>query len=279
MSLSHGGNPPQFYFNELLSIIEHYCQNSESKVVIYLEAGHYNSKFGVDDFALNSLQDAVDLGKLVVKKHQKNVRLVYGVLIDDLGLACSDEGCTLPQPDQSVGGGGDARLPDELEAFIAARPLIKRDKLMIFSERTSKNRAIESIKKKIKQGGDGLVITDNGNYSEIKLSLAGEIPFMLAKRKGDIFSAKCPAIISQHYKDVLTKLKQRFFETQKFMIVDWSEISDCTKVIQGKCALPVIQGDESLNNTIVNIFFGDDEGRIVQVKHSIPLENPHAVRN
>ncbi|MDX5627198.1 MULTISPECIES: hypothetical protein [unclassified Brenneria] len=275
MSLSHGINSPQFYFDSLMSSVDSCYQCSDDKQVIYLEAGHFNSRFGVDDFALNSLKDAVDFGSRLIKAYQKNVKLVYGILVDDLGMACSEESCTLtppPEPDRldSVG------LPDELEAFIAASPHIKRDKLMIFSERTCKNRAIRNIKKKIKQGAEGLVITEDGEYSEIKIAPAGETPFLLARRQGSVYTAKCPAIIAQHYDDVLMKLKQQFFGVNKFMIIDWCEMSDRIKVIQGKSAFSILQDEDCLNAAIVNIFFGDEEGRIAEVKHSIALNHTRA---
>ncbi|ACS86970.1 hypothetical protein [Musicola paradisiaca] len=274
MSSLNGVNSPRVYFDEVMLFVDSCFQHDDGKLVVYLEAGHYNHRFGVDDFSLNTLNDAVEFGYQLIKKYQKNVKLVYGILIDDLGMACSDHSCTLTpasEPSQEKGG---ADLPDEIDIFIAANPLIKRDKLMIFSERTSKNRAIESIKKKIKQGSEGLMINDDEAGSEIKIALGKETPFLFARRQGEVFTAKCPAIISQHYKDVVMKLKQRFFESNNFIIIDWSEISDRTKVIQGKSALPIIQDDDLVNLTIVNVFFGDDEGQIVDVKCTLP-QNHH----
>ncbi|KMK46602.1 hypothetical protein DN619_10790 [Klebsiella michiganensis] len=139
---------------------------------------------------------------------------------------------------------------------------------MVFSERTSKNRSIESIKKKLKDNTEGLLITENGSHTEIKLSVPDVIPFVLARKNGDVFTAKCPAIIFQHYKDILFKLKQRFTEARDFVIIDWSDFSDHNKVVQGRTALTVMQKPQNHNLTIANIFFGDDEGHIAKMEYS-----------
>lgn len=265
MSLSCIDHAVSSYIEPLLSSIDDNYKNSEGKLVVYLEAGHFNTGFGVDDFCLNSLKDAVHIGSILIKKYNKNIKLVYGILADDLGLSCADEQCTITPviSQQSV-----ASLPEELEAFIGASKLIKRDKLMIFSERTSKNRAIDTIKKSIKNGCDGLILTENGNYDEIKVRAPDDSEFLLAKRQGSTFIAKCPAIISQHYKDVLLKLRQRFFECDHFLIVDWSDLADRNKISQGKIALQVLQGGlsrEKVTVDITNVFFGDDEGEICRI--------------
>jgi hypothetical protein len=237
-------------------------------MVIYLEAGHFNNRFGVDDFAINTLNDSIALGRILIKKYQKNVRLVYGILIDDLGIACSDESCTLSSlpANEKISQAG---LPDELEEIITTSSLIKRDRLMIFSERTSKNRAIDTIKKQIKNNNDSILIKEAEEYSEINVSTNEWGTFMLARRQGSVFTAKCPAIISQHYKDVAIKLRQRFFELNDFVIIDWSDASDKTKVLQGSSAFPVICDSAPLQTSIINVFFGDDEGELTEIQHNI----------
>ncbi|WP_025123504.1 MULTISPECIES: hypothetical protein [unclassified Serratia (in: enterobacteria)] len=256
------------YFEALLSYIDECYIQSDEKMVVYLEAGHFNNKFGVDEFAVNTLNDSIALGQALIKKYQKNVRLVYGILIDDLGLACSDEGCSLNSLpiNEKV---NKTELPDELEEVIAASSLIKRDKLMVFSERTSKNRAIETIKKQIKNNNDRVLVKEVDEYSEINVSTNELGTFMLARRQGSVFTAKCPAIISQHYKDVLIKLRQRFFEINDFAIIDWSDASDKNKVLQGASAFPVICDTAPLKTSIINVFFGDDEGELTEIRHNI----------
>lgn len=63
------------------------------------------------------------------------------------------------------------------------------------------------------------MLTENGNYDEIKVRAPDDSEFLLAKRQGSTFIAKCPAIISQHYKDVLLKLRQRFLNAIIFSLL------------------------------------------------------------
>ncbi|WP_461238370.1 hypothetical protein [Klebsiella michiganensis] len=268
MSLEKEIVPKGDYHSSLEVIIENCYAASTGKLVVYLEGGHFNRQFGADEFALNTLSDAVAFGKKLISKYQKNIKLVYGILVDDLGIACSEDSCTLSQLEKISEPQAAGELPEEIEFFIQKNTLIKRDKLMVFSERTSKNRSIESIKKKLKDNTEGLLITENGSHTEIKLSVPDVIPFVLARKNGDVFTAKCPAIIFQHYKDILFKLKQRFTESRDFVIIDWSDFSDHNKVVQGRTALTVMQKPQNHNLTIANIFFGDDEGHIAKMEYS-----------
>lgn len=268
MSLPINNKSSKSYFDTLLSHVDECHHQSNDKMVVYLEAGHFNNRFGVDDFAINTLNDAIELGRILIKKYQKDVRLVYGILIDDLGIACSEEHCTLsslPINDKT----SQSELPNEIEEIIVASSLIKRERLMLFSERTSKNRAIETIKKQLKNNNDSILIKEIEGYSEINVSTNEWGAFMLARRQGSIFTAKCPAIIAQHYKDVAMKLRQRFFEVNDFVIIDWSDASDKTKVLQGASAFPVIWDASPLQTSIINVFFGDDEGEITEIRHNI----------
>lgn len=58
MSLSCIDHAVSSYIEPLLSSIDDNYKNSEGKLVVYLEAGHFNTGFGVDDFCLNSLKYA-----------------------------------------------------------------------------------------------------------------------------------------------------------------------------------------------------------------------------
>lgn len=79
MSLSYLAGTPSKYIESLLPEIENSYKKSKDKLVIYLEAGHFNTGFGVDDFCINSMKDAIGLGEFLVKKYDKKIKLVYGI--------------------------------------------------------------------------------------------------------------------------------------------------------------------------------------------------------
>ncbi|MCG9512768.1 hypothetical protein MCL32_14265 [Acinetobacter pittii] len=258
------------YLSNVMTVVDSIYEKINDKTVIYLEGGHFSHNFGADDFAINTLNDAIVLGSMIIKKYQRNIKLTYGILIDDLGLACSEESCSI-LPTETKQDSTGSQLPSELEYILSNSKLIKRDKVLIFSERTSKNRAIDSIKKIIKKDENPFIFNEEETHTEIKL-MDQNHSFVMARRQGHTFTAKCPAIMSQHYKDILTKVKQRFADVTNIIIIDWSDLSDKTKVTQGRFALSAIKDSNlDINHSIINIFFGDDTGEITEVNHEIHL--------
>ena len=63
MSLEKEIVPKGDYHSSLEVIIENSYATSTGKLVVYLEGGHFNRQFGADEFALNTLSDAVAFGK------------------------------------------------------------------------------------------------------------------------------------------------------------------------------------------------------------------------
>ena len=123
MSLEKEIVPKGDYHSSLEVIIENSYATSTGKLVVYLEGGHFNRQFGADEFALNTLSDAVAFGKKLISKYQKNIKLVYGILVDDLGIACSEDSCTLPQLEKISEPQTAGELPEEIEFFIQKNTL------------------------------------------------------------------------------------------------------------------------------------------------------------
>lgn len=261
------------YLKDLMELIESQLPEQSGALVVYFESGHFNTRYGVDDFSISSFNDSVLLGSHIVKQYKKSVKLAYGILVDDLSLACSaDTGCTLPTSDATAQQ--NQELPNEIEALIKSSKLLKRDRYLVFSERTAKNRAIKTLKKKIKDGDEWLKIQSaEDSYEDIIISGEGCNDILLCKRIDHIYNIRCPGILGQHYADVLLALQQRYFEATNFLIIDWSEMCDKNKVEQGVISAKNIfntnkQKNKSLNSAIHNVFFADDEGEFVQVTSS-----------
>lgn len=258
------------YLNNLMAIIDDIYQKNNEKTVIYLEGGHFSHSFGADDFAVNTLNDALAFGSMIKKKYQKNIKLTYGILVDDLGLACSEDSCSSLPTKTTLDLSG-PELPSELESILSNSKMIKRDRVLIFSERTSKNRAITSIKKIIKKDNHIFILNEEETHTEIKLIDRNQ-SFVMARRRGHAFTAKCPAIMYQHYKDISIKTKQRFTDVRNIIIVDWCDLSDKTKVTQGRLAFSTLtDSNQEINHSIINVFWGDDMGEITEIDQEINL--------
>ena len=119
-------------------------QIASNNVIVYLEGGHYNSNYGPDDFSINSFHEAIYLSKQIIKKHKKSVKLAFGLLIDNLGLNCSNNNVCDIKTTNNV---NELELNQDIEKIISINKIIKRDRFILFNERTTKNRAIDSLKK------------------------------------------------------------------------------------------------------------------------------------
>jgi hypothetical protein len=270
MSVNLNNRLTKKYFDHILTQVETLVNQGDGPLIIYLEGGHFNYAFGADDFSQNTLLDAITLGEHLIYRHKKSVKLVYGILVDDLGLACSEDSCLLESASEKQIGNS---LPEEIEKILSRSRLIKRDRIQIFSERTTKNRAISSLKKKLKAKPDCLIQKSNNSDEEIYLSIPNKSDIFLCKRQQNVYNIRCPGIMGHHYADVIMKMRKRFFHASRFMIIDWSEIMDRNKVIQGKTVLQHVfdsHNRDEIEVTIYNIFFGDDEGLLTE-HHYIPM--------
>lgn len=55
------------YLSNVMTVVDSIYQQINDKTVIYLEGGHFSHNFGADDFAINTLNDAIALGSMIIK--------------------------------------------------------------------------------------------------------------------------------------------------------------------------------------------------------------------
>jgi len=241
----------------LSKILDHIKKiKTDGKLIIYLEAGHFSSKTGVRNFSINSLNDAIDLSRYLIKKYGKSIRIVFGIFVNDHEEVVRNY----------------ESLPKEIKEIIEGESIIKSERLLVFSEKTAKNRGISSLKKLIKEHPD-LINVEQEKSSNIYFLNVENKKVIFSKRNSNSFIFFCPGIMGQHYCDVFVSLKKRFTEAESFIIIDWSELLDEFDVKNGA----TLFHDLFIHNTsilgkshIFNVFFGDDEGSIYKLKHSIP---------
>lgn len=233
-----------------------------SRAVIYLEAGHYSGASGADEFSLLSQTHAIDLGKNLIREFQRSVRLVYGILKDDLGLTCDAVSCYIPRPQDTEEE--NLTLPRNLESLLQAEPLIKMDKLLLFSERNAKNRGLARLKK-IRESNSfppGMALRPQEDGDQIVFTTYDRQEVVLAEAHGARWTAKCPVLMGQHYADVLARLEQRFPAGYPLILVDFSDLMDRNKVGRGtEAALRYFRpANRDSEVTILNVFYDDPEG-------------------
>ena len=249
-----------------LDIVEilHDVVDPPARPVIFLEAGHFKPAEGADEFSITSLRSALRLAEVLISTFGRDLRLVFGVLMDDLRERIDDDA------ENSLA----LAVPGELHDLIQQHRLARSDRLLVSTERNARNRALSKLKKLCRDEIDnrlGAVEESDATRIVLKGDLANDVTLAYRKAHGAI--AHCPAIMGQHYADSLLSLKKRFPLSEQLLVLDWSEMFDFSKVTGGARACRELFMDERLNDTechVINLFFGDARGDIYRLHHDEP---------
>lgn len=241
-------------------------------LVVYLEAGHFDPRFKDPEdleFAEESLKAAIDIATNLVVEHRDRVRIVFGILVDNLGLNCGDQGCSI-RPGTESFDITKGPLPASLEAILQDSPLIKRDRVLLHDERNAKNRAITRLRRMLKTGLEALTQVPGAETGKSELFFRKGTPdeVLLANIAKEAWSAQCPAIMGQHYTDVFAMLDERYRDHPPKMIIDFSEQADRQKVTRGsQVGLGLFLPPAPLPHHIINVCFWDPQGDQYDLDH------------
>jgi hypothetical protein len=232
---------------------------ADRPALVFLEGGHFDPRFGADDFSKASLDAALDLGSHLIRVYGRRLRVVFGVLQDDLGLDCAGDACSLGERGPSDPRAG---LPDALEARLAACRYVKRDRVEVFRERAAKNRGISRLRRILAAGSVPFLCEETaGEETRILLQADDGQRVLLACRRGAAWVASCPLIMAQHYADVVSRLDRRFSHSP-VLLIDYSRLADRNKVERGaELALRLMIADAAAPCHIINVFYADDAGQ------------------
>lgn len=247
---------------EIFDRIEEYVVlNGIQPLTIYLEGGHFDPRKKVDAFAVNTLRFSLNVANNLIYKHKKKVRLVLGILVNNIGFGCDTDSCDIgpnASNEQET-----VNIPEELQEVLNAYAIYKSEKLIISNEVNLKNRGIRTLRKNLDRYIESKQISlESGETAKIYHIDDGD-NFLLAEESSGNWTAKCTTIMGQHYADLFLRLHQRFPENKDFMLVDFSEMFDKHKVGSGKKACFSLFLKPELtknNNRIMNVFQWDTEG-------------------
>ena len=218
------------YFDETLEFVSDYFLDEANNVAM-LEGGHFNPLLGPSRFSYQSLSDALDFGSTLIRLFPNRLRLVLGILVDDLGMTSN------APPRHNTGQSyAPEHLPEEIRETLAASQIVKLERLLIGSERNAKNRVIDRLKQHIR-AGDGsqekIMVDRTDDAKRVLLRQDGQNNIHLATFKSHTATAHCPAIMGQHYADCFRTMHKRFPKAERLLIIDWSEMMDQWKVSGG----------------------------------------------
>lgn len=232
------------YFESLLTLIK-----KKQPEVIYLEGGYFNTKLGATNFSLCSLKDAITLAEKISKISNFRCKIVFGMFINNIG-----QSSFAPSLDS---------LPDTLKTTINSSPIFQKKHFWFFTENNAKNRGKKSIKKLHSQHPDLFDEIKINDAIKLNLSSQEKEPISVAKLADNVYTVYCPWIMAQHYTDIANTLTKHFHSSTHFLIVDWVEMFERSKVIAGtRIFMKQLKLFTMPKKTIsiATVFFADDEG-------------------
>lgn len=268
--------------DKILSVIHREVNHYTPKIpAFYLEGGHYDPRYPVNEFAKKSLHHALDIASNAIVNHKKNLKISLGILIDDLGLQCGAESCEIlpTQLNNTDDAEESGELPKELDAILAQSKIVKRERMMIQGERTCKNRGIQTLRRILDLHRTTplpeLEIEEAESLTKIFfVNQEGQRVLLAESKSKDVWTAKCPVIMAQHYSDVYDRVAKLHPQAHALHIIDFSETDDYNKVINGAdVAMKLFLRNERIGDRavkITNIFlssFDDDDYIIHSTSH------------
>lgn len=247
----------------LEAIISIKKKQPKNRVVVYLEGGYYDTRFGPQDFSFNTLSACMDITKELIKKQYGITRVVLGILANNIGQVCGEDSCVIAI-NVNKNDNENVELPQSLGNIINNTGFVTRDQVMFTTEKNLRNRGIKLIKNLIKKPQKYSLIMDKKTESQEICSIVIEgkkIP--LAIKKGETWAARCPLIMGQHYVDIFIKNAKKFGSSTNQIIIDMCEMYDRHKVNNGakfaRLLLHRLYGYNNSNIHIINCCFQDDE--------------------
>lgn len=251
---------------EVIAQVDAHLTRISTPLVVAIEGGHFDPRDGVTPFALNSLHHALDLTTALITKYDRRVRVVLGVLVDDLGLECATT-CGVTNRTRAA---TTSTLPVELDRVLRDHRFVKRDRVVVSSERNARNRALKRLRRAYEH--DVLppalrtAIDQQTARMDLILPVRGR-NVVLAEARGNVWTATCPAVMGQHFTDVLQHIEKRFPAKHAALIVDISEALDCEKVSVGAIAAErVFSVPTQTPVAITSVCWFDDDGVSADVR-------------
>lgn len=236
-----GNFPERDFDSDVLAVVSEVVDRSDKTTLVYIEGGHFDPRFTEDEdieFSLESQRAALELTTRLIKTFGNKVRIVLGVLVDNLGQQCGRDACAVgPTNNDVLKEIKDLppQLQNVLNDYETYGNLVKPEKFVITTERAAKNRAVKNLRGRVNGAVDPqppLVISRNGDGSKIFFEDKSTGQILLATFHGDVWSVQCPAIMGTHYNDSFNTMSTRLPDSPS-IVIDFSEAADREKVTGG----------------------------------------------
>ncbi|MEU7071545.1 hypothetical protein AB0B30_17330 [Streptomyces narbonensis] len=194
--------------------------STSARSALLVAGGYFETTAGIGEFSLNSLTLALETGAAARRLHRGN-KVVYDVIVNDLGMSCSDDVCTLP----AAGPATTDLTP--LTAMAAAAGT----SLTVTRERTLRNRAARAMKRRLREPAEHPLFVRDGDEilfrsRQYEKVLAGVV-------KDDHVVPRCPLIVAEYFARYFARLRAAFPDCAHRHVIDVNSLADRDKVTKG----------------------------------------------
>ena len=187
---------------------------------VLVAGGYFETTAGIGEFSLSSFALAQETGAAARRLHRGN-KVVYDVIVNDLGMSCSDDVCTLP-----AAGPAETDLTPLTAAAAAAGT-----SFTVTRERTLRNRAARAMKHRLRDPAEHPLFRRDGDEilfrsRQYEKVLAGVV-------KDDHVVPRCPLIVAEYFARYFARLRAAFPDCARRHVVDINSLADRDKVTKG----------------------------------------------
>ncbi|KQX47353.1 MULTISPECIES: hypothetical protein [unclassified Streptomyces] len=199
------------------SLLETVSTTSRSAVLV--AGGYFDTAAGIGAFSLNSFALAQETGAVARRLHRGN-KVLYDVIVNDLGMSCSTDVCTLP-----AAGSAETDLTP-LNASAAEAGI----SFSVTRERNLRNRAARSMKRRLGEPGEHPLFAREGD--EIVFRSRQYAKVLAGVVKDDHVVPRCPLIVAEYFARYFARLRA-FPDCALRYVVDINSLADRDKVTKG----------------------------------------------
>lgn len=211
----------------VLDVLEEQIIGKDKHLNVLIQGGYFESHAGIDEFSINTLKKAKELGHHLTEKYRK-IKITHGLLINDLGQSCSGEACSVSSLLSTAPATLEKQIKD-LQKITGTTDI----NLVIATERHMKNVGLRKIKRLIKKSNHlsrSIYPLEDNHSKKWFLSSDASDDILLFEERGLNWIAKCPVIMGAYYH---TMLKLIGTTNSISIVIDFCAANDKNKVLKG----------------------------------------------
>jgi hypothetical protein len=237
------------YMQNIINYLKNNIPNFTNPTHYIIQGGYFETSVGIDEFSKTSYENALFLGNLLQNINNDN-RVESIILANNINQDCQNKKCDISNIQED-----DRNLICKNIASLRKNSSLNGAFVNIVKESHMKNKGLRKIKKLLKKNilketFHDFYYVDTGTKKQCYYKSSSNDDILLFEQKGNILTAKCPAIMGSFY----SHLHQKKYTNFPTVIIDFCLFTDKEKVLKGADVAIRLFHDCEENLAIVPIF-------------------------